>query len=363
VAASIDRGTKQIKRGLDSLTLGNVFTHEGHIAPIPDASWLAILKGITNNLAAYNPIYVTMDYANQYLRARRTSRVTTSAFDTVSGRVIAKFSGKTDMDMVIQIFTGADNSISNSAGTVPMFSGGATNTLTVLEVPPTIAAQPQSLRVFAGGSAVFTVVAAGAAPLSYQWQLNGTNIAGATNSSHALATAQPADAGAYSVVVSNLLGSVTSAEAVLTVIPQPTLQGFVESNRFVISFAAVPGQVYVIEYIDALGSGSWSILTSITATGTNVVCYDSITDWPQRFYRVVLASAMPEQISLRGAVQGTQFLLAFNATTGRSYTVEYQDPPGPWSNWTNVTALTTNVSLVQPLISTQRFYRVSRPLD
>ena len=54
--------------------------------------------------------------------------------------------------------------------------------------------------------------------------------------------------------------------------------------------------------------------------------------------------------------------LAFNATTDRSYTVEYQDPPGPWSTWTNITALTTNVGLANPLISTQRFYRVSTPL-
>ncbi|MDB6111190.1 MAG: hypothetical protein JWR69_2940, partial [Pedosphaera sp.] len=34
-----------------------------------------------------------------------------------------------------------------------------------------------------------------------------------------------------------------------------------------------------------------------------------------------------------------------------------------WSNWTNITALSTNVSLLQPLINTQRFYRVSRPLN
>jgi hypothetical protein len=363
IAATVDRGTKQIKRGLDSMTLGNVFTHEGHIAPIPNATWLAILQGITNNLAAYKPIYVTMDYANQYIRARRTSRIMASDYDTVSGRVTAKVSGKTDMDMVVQIFVGADSSISNSLGSLPGFSGAMTNTLAVLEVPPTIAAEPQSLKVVAGSNAVFTVVVAGAAPLIYHWQFNGMNIAGATSSGYALSAAQPADAGAYSVVVSNVLGAAISTPAMLTVIPHPALLGTVESNLFMISFASIPGQVYVIEYINALGSDCWSILTSVIATGTNVVCYDSMTGWPQRFYRVMLASELPEQIKLRGTVQGNQFVLAFNATTGKSYTVEYQDLPGPWSAWTNIMALTTNVSLTNPLTSTQRFYRVSRPLD
>ena len=53
------------------------------------ANWQAILQGITNNLASYNPIYVTLDYASQYVRATRTSRLLSSGYDPVSGQVTA----------------------------------------------------------------------------------------------------------------------------------------------------------------------------------------------------------------------------------------------------------------------------------
>ena len=82
---------------------------------------------------------------------------------------------------------------------------------------PVITSQPQSLTVSAGQSATFTVAATGAAPLSYQWQFNGVDLAGATSNSFTLAGAQPSDAGAYSVVVTNALGAVASSNATLTV--------------------------------------------------------------------------------------------------------------------------------------------------
>ena len=63
-----------------------------------------------------------------------------------------------------------------------------------------------------------SVSAIGASPLSYQWRFNGTNQAGATASVYTLPSVQAGDAGNYSVVVSNAAGSVTSSEAVLTVL-------------------------------------------------------------------------------------------------------------------------------------------------
>jgi glucose/arabinose dehydrogenase len=83
---------------------------------------------------------------------------------------------------------------------------------------PTIGTQPASRTVPVGGSVTFTVGASGTPPLSYQWRRNGTNIAGATAASYTIASAAQADDGArFSVVVSNAAGSVTSADAVLTV--------------------------------------------------------------------------------------------------------------------------------------------------
>jgi hypothetical protein len=62
------------------------------------------------------------------------------------------------------------------------------------------------------------VTASGSAPLSYQWQRNGANIAGATSSSYTLSNAQTTDSGSrFRVIVTNAAGSATSNEATLTV--------------------------------------------------------------------------------------------------------------------------------------------------
>jgi hypothetical protein len=89
----------------------------------------------------------------------------------------------------------------------------------VTNAPPFITAQPQSLLVTRGGSAAFDVTAGGTGPLAYQWRHNGTNLAGATGSSFSRTNVQAADAGHYSVFITNVAGNVTSADAVLTVMP------------------------------------------------------------------------------------------------------------------------------------------------
>ncbi len=88
-------------------------------------------------------------------------------------------------------------------------------------IPPAIAAQPQNTMAVVGESATFNVTATGTQPLSYQWSFNGTNLAGATTSSLPLMNVQFSQAGSYAVVVTNVLGSVTSSNAVLTVNPPP----------------------------------------------------------------------------------------------------------------------------------------------
>ena len=65
------------------------------------------------------------------------------------------------------------------------------------------------------------MTAAGTPPLSYQWRLNGTNLAGATGTSLTLSNVQPALAGNYTVRVTNAFGSAISSNAVLTVNQAP----------------------------------------------------------------------------------------------------------------------------------------------
>jgi surface antigen len=81
--------------------------------------------------------------------------------------------------------------------------------------PPTIATQPANQTVGAGGSALFTVVAGGSPPFSYQWRFDGTNIPGASSNSLTVAAVQMANAGTYSVMVSNSVGWIASSNAVL----------------------------------------------------------------------------------------------------------------------------------------------------
>ncbi len=84
-------------------------------------------------------------------------------------------------------------------------------------VGPGFQAQPQSQSVTAGGNVQFSVTASGRPAVTYQWYFNGAAISGATGSTWSFSNAQAGNAGDYSVTVSNLLGSVTSDRATLTV--------------------------------------------------------------------------------------------------------------------------------------------------
>jgi hypothetical protein len=84
---------------------------------------------------------------------------------------------------------------------------------------PAIIDQPQDAVVTEGSDAAFAVTATGAAPLIYQWRFDGAALPAATNKTYTRLNAQPADAGNYTVVVTNNSGSVTSTVAMLTVTP------------------------------------------------------------------------------------------------------------------------------------------------
>ena len=87
----------------------------------------------------------------------------------------------------------------------------------VVNLPPSIAVQPQAQSVEAGRDAAFSVAAGGTEPLQYQWRFHGTNLFGATASDYTRITAQTNHAGPYSVIVSNSAGSIASSNALLTV--------------------------------------------------------------------------------------------------------------------------------------------------
>jgi parvulin-like peptidyl-prolyl isomerase len=92
-----------------------------------------------------------------------------------------------------------------------------------LNAPAVITAQPQAQTVCVGRPATFTVTATGAAPLGYQWRKDGADIAGATAATYTISAVASGDAGTYTVTVTNICGTVTSAAAALTVATGPAI--------------------------------------------------------------------------------------------------------------------------------------------
>ena len=99
--------------------------------------------------------------------------------------------------------------VSNSLGSV-------TSTAEVVSViiTPTVTSNPTSQLVRSGAPVTFTVSATGTSP-TYQWNFNGTAIAGATSASYTL-TASSGNAGSYTCTITNAAGSVTTSAATLT---------------------------------------------------------------------------------------------------------------------------------------------------
>ena len=137
----------------------------------------------------------------------------------------AAIAGATAASFTTPVLTAADNGgsytvvVTNPVNSVT----SAAAVLTVNPaVAPTITQQPASISVRANDPASFAVVAGGSAPFTYQWQFNATSILGANGPTFTIPQAQSADAGAYTVVVTNGAGSVTSAAATLTIAPPGT---------------------------------------------------------------------------------------------------------------------------------------------
>jgi uncharacterized repeat protein (TIGR01451 family) len=84
--------------------------------------------------------------------------------------------------------------------------------------PPVIALQPQAQSIECGGTAVFSVVAAGTPPLSYQWLSNSYAITGATASQLTCSNVTFLNDASYSVVISNGYGATNSLSVALTVV-------------------------------------------------------------------------------------------------------------------------------------------------
>jgi Abnormal spindle-like microcephaly-assoc'd, ASPM-SPD-2-Hydin/Protein of unknown function (DUF1573)/Immunoglobulin I-set domain len=232
---------------------------------------------LTVNPAPVAPT-ITTQPANQTVTAGQTATFTVVAAGTAplsyqwqkNGANIAR---ATAASYTTSVTTTADSGstfavvVSNTAGTVT--STAATLTVNLAPVAPTITTQPANQTVTAGQTAKFTVVvAAGTAPLSYQWQKKGVNIAGATSASYTTLSTTTADSGsAFAVVVSNTAGTVTSAPATLTVNPAPAPAIQVNPTSFNFGNAVVGTKLSQVLIVKNTGTATLSI-TQVTETGS-----------------------------------------------------------------------------------------------
>jgi len=159
--------------------------------------------------------------------------------------------------------------------------------------PPGIVTQPVGLTVTNGGAASFSIMATGSVPMFYQWKHLGIALPGATNAVLSLPTVGAADAGAYSVVVTNAVGSAVSLDAVLRVLVSPSLVAISRVNGVVsVEVGTLAGLSYTLEFTETftVSQGSpvqgWSALGSVAGTGGEVVLTDTGAGAGSRFYRV-----------------------------------------------------------------------------
>jgi hypothetical protein len=191
--------------------------------------------------------------------------VPTAAFDPVRG--------------VVVIFGGV-NPVNPPQINAETWLWDGTNWTQYVAQPPAVPTRLPDQVVTVGQTARLTAHATGDAPLSYQWSFNGAPLDGANTETLTLASVGCSQAGAYSVIVSNSLGSASSS-ANLSVLGMAMYAG--------LTLCGNPGRTYRIEWTSALGSGNdWQTAATITLGSSPYVWVDlDSANQPRRFYRAI----------------------------------------------------------------------------
>ena len=158
--------------------------------------------------SAYVGSYFFMDYINGWIRR----------IDLNNGNAVLDFASGLPVD-VVHLKVGPDGSMYY----IYRGNGALRRIQYVAPWQPHITQQPQSQTVTAGNSVTFTAAASGVAPLTYQWQRNGSDIGGATSATYTFGASDNDTGAAFHCVVRNAYGADTSNDAVLTVVDAPAV--------------------------------------------------------------------------------------------------------------------------------------------
>lgn len=174
------------------------------------------------------------------------------------------------------------------------------------QVAPLIFQQPTNQVVLAGQSVAFSVNADGQTPLFYQWMVNGRQILKATNSSLLLPVVQATDVGTYVVIITNRVGQVTSAGAVLTVNTPPAITTHPR---------------------DQTNAAGGNIVLSVVATGTAPLRYEWLKDGNPVANATNAALTIQRVQPIDAGVYRVTVLNAFGSASSSNALVVVTEPP------------------------------------
>ncbi|MFA4945905.1 MAG: Ig-like domain-containing protein, partial [Lentisphaeria bacterium] len=220
-----------------------------------------------------------------------------------------------------------------------------------------ITVQPLNKSVAVGQTAAFSVAAYGTTPLAYQWRRNGTNISLATNTIYTLPAPAIGDNGAaFSVVVTNSLGSVTSTNARLTVTNAPPAIAVQPANKTVTM--GQPAGFSVTAYGTTPLKYQWR-RNGVNIAGATAFCYTNpatVSGDSGAKYSVVVSNTL-------GTVTSTNALLTVNcppaAPSGLNATAAASSRVN--LSWTDNSTNETSFAVQRRIGPTNAFVTIANP--
>jgi uncharacterized repeat protein (TIGR03803 family) len=201
-----------------------------------------------------------------------------------------KFSGANSNTLTI---TGvSSNEATVYAVAITNLAGAVTSSNATLTVvyPPVITTQPLGQRLVLGCGTSFNVAVSGTAPFRFQWRFNSVSLLNATNASYTIQAVGPNSTGNYSVVVTNLAGSVTSSNALLVALVPPSLALQLWAGYPMLNLNGTLSNNFAVQYSTDLTGTNWITLLSLSNLLTSPYQFLDPAGVvpPTRFYRAVM---------------------------------------------------------------------------